>query len=280
MTNLVLFLALTAAATITPSFATAAATCNPSSDNSHQICSLTNTFGTVRWFDLVVPSDAASSSGQSYPALFAFHGGGIEVDPSRLTNGVYDPTKPPSDPPSATSRPESVGRDGWGWDIGTEFFFVVPHGSPDSRNALQWMFGKEWTQTADDYAFIDALLDYLKATYPTTLDQNRIFAQGHSSGGIFLNSWVTGGSKAPQIVDDNYVIRNQNPWRALATSGSGFVLGGQNGPPATTPVFAATDPIVDAPDNWSAAVPLFHIHGTLSSSNLSWLSTVCGRPMP
>ena len=109
--------------------------------------------------------------------------------------------------------------------------------------------------------FIDELLDILIESY--NVDTERIFGQGHSSGGIFLHSWTTGGSKAPQIIDDGYEIKHEKPFRALSTSGSNFFVGGDRR--ALESAYDASQPVVDAPDEWSSAsgaISLLHLHGT------------------
>lgn len=243
---------------------TSVASCSDTSDSSHKICSIP-VRGTTRWFDLATPDDLSSVT---YPVVFAFHGGGIDTDASRIVNGVYDPTQPPDE----SGKLESVG-DSWGWStMKNDFIFVVPHGQPDDEFKHQWQYGKFDTQTDEDFEFIDSLLDFITSDYPTH-DSDRIFAYGHSSGGIFLYAWITGGPKRSSM--GSYTIQNTNPWKALALSGSSMVLGGDS----------LTSEIVDAPSDWSLSsaskpVSLHHTHGDADESVPFAMDAIYGSYTP
>ena len=62
---------------------------------------------------------------------------------------------------------------------------VYPRGLLQNSGRFVWWNGGSGTAD-DDFAFFDALLDYLTASY--CVDENQIFAVGHSMGGSFVNS--------------------------------------------------------------------------------------------
>ena len=53
----------------------------------------------------------------------------------------------------------------------------------------------DWTTCADDFAFVEALLDWLEDN--VCVDRSRVFATGHSNGGQF--AWALGARLAPRI---------------------------------------------------------------------------------
>ena len=111
--------------------------CKLSSDSTHSICSFVASDGETRWFDIAAPDDYKT---KAYPSIIYFHGGGIEVDPSRVINSKFDSTVPPADP--SESGPESVGNNGPGWDIADRYVLVIPHGSADDRMRSYGLSGK------------------------------------------------------------------------------------------------------------------------------------------
>ena len=62
---------------------------------------------------------------------------------------------------------------------------VYPRGLVQETGRFMWWNGGTGN-SEDDFAFFDALLDYLTATY--CIDDDQIFAVGHSMGGSFVNS--------------------------------------------------------------------------------------------
>lgn len=62
---------------------------------------------------------------------------------------------------------------------------VYPRGLLQSSGRFVWWNGGSGTSESD-FAFFDALLDYLTASY--CVDEDQVFAVGHSMGGSFVNS--------------------------------------------------------------------------------------------
>jgi len=56
-----------------------------------------------------------------------------------------------------------------------------------------WFWHKGFESERDDYAFVDTLLEELLSSSDINIDPENIFGIGHSSGAIFLLSYVTGG---------------------------------------------------------------------------------------
>ena len=56
-----------------------------------------------------------------------------------------------------------------------------------------WFWHEGFESERDDYAFVDALLEELRSSPDINIDTENIFGVGHSSGAIFLISYVLGG---------------------------------------------------------------------------------------
>ncbi len=56
-----------------------------------------------------------------------------------------------------------------------------------------WFWHEGFESERDDYAFVDALIEALRSSPDINIDTENIFGVGHSSGAIFLISYVLGG---------------------------------------------------------------------------------------
>ena len=105
-----------------------------------------------------------------------------------------------------------------------------------------WFWHKGLEAERDDYAFVDTLLTELLSSSDINIDPENIFGVGHSSGAIFLLSYVLGGpvDLSDVIINDTYTFK------AIAvTGGSTFRKG-----------------IVDFKENTPGTLPsVLHIQG-------------------
>ncbi|MFT5315756.1 MAG: poly(3-hydroxybutyrate) depolymerase [Candidatus Krumholzibacteriia bacterium] len=85
-----------------------------------------------------------------------------------------------------------------------------------------WFWHKGFESERDDYAFVDTLLTKLLSSSDINIDPENIFGVGHSSGAIFLLSYVLGGP----IDLTNVSINDAYAFKAIAvTGGSTFRKG-------------------------------------------------------
>ena len=105
-----------------------------------------------------------------------------------------------------------------------------------------WFWHKGFESARDDYAFVDTLLTELLTSSDINIDPQNIFGVGHSSGAIFLLSYVLGG---PVDLTD-VSINDAYTFKAISvTGGSTFRQG-----------------IVDFKDNTPDTLPsVLHIQG-------------------
>ena len=105
-----------------------------------------------------------------------------------------------------------------------------------------WMWHGGLELERDDYAFVDTLLDELISSSDINIDPEKIFGVGHSSGAIFLLSYVLGG---PTDLTDIRINDSYNFKAISVTGGSTFRKG-----------------IVDFKENTPSTLPsVFHIQG-------------------
>lgn len=109
--------------------------------------------GETRTFILDLPSDY--DEGTPYPLLFGFHGRGFSA--AEFRSAGYGNLLSVAGDDAIIVHPEALGNPELAWDV-------------DSQ---------------DDVRFFDALLDEL--TGGLCVDEARVFAAGHSSGGYFTN---------------------------------------------------------------------------------------------
>ena len=107
-----------------------------------------------------------------------------------------------------------------------------------------WFWHEGFEEQRDDFAFLDAVLEALLASSEINIDPDNIFGVGHSSGAIFLLSYVLGGP--PDLTDAG--LNDTYAFKAISTTGGpGFRQG-----------------IVDFKENTPNTLPsVFHIQGEL-----------------
>jgi poly(3-hydroxybutyrate) depolymerase len=118
----------------------------------------------------------------------------------------------------------------------------VPQEVDNGGSRGMWFWHKGFESERDDYAFVDTLLEEVLASSDINIDPDNIFGVGHSSGAIFLLSYVTGG---PVDLTD-ISINDAYTFKAISvTGGSTFRKG-----------------IVDFKENTPATLPsVLHIQG-------------------
>ncbi len=79
-----------------------------------------------------------------------------------------------------------------------------------------WFWHEGFESERDDYAFVDTLLGGLLESPDINIDPENIFGVGHSSGAIFLLSYVTGGP--PDLAD--ITINDDYSFRAISLTGA------------------------------------------------------------
>jgi len=104
-----------------------------------------------------------------------------------------------------------------------------------------WFWHKGFEAERDDFAFVHTVLNALQSSSDINIDPENIFGVGHSSGAIFLLSYVLGGP-----VDLTVGINDTYAFKAISvTGGSDFREG-----------------IVDFKENTPSTLPsVFHIQG-------------------
>ncbi len=72
-----------------------------------------------------------------------------------------------------------------------------------------WFWHKGFEAARDDYAFVDTLLTELLSSSDINIDPENIFGVGHSSGAIFLLSYVLGGpvDLSDVSINDTYTFK-------------------------------------------------------------------------
>ncbi len=105
-----------------------------------------------------------------------------------------------------------------------------------------WFWHKGLESERDDYAFVDTLLTELLSSSDINIDPQNIFGVGHSSGAIFLLSYVLGG---PVDLTD-VSINDTYTFKAISVTGGSTLRKG----------------IVDFKDNTPGTLPsVLHIQG-------------------
>ena len=69
----------------------------------------------------------------------------------------------------------------------------VPRAPEDGGARGMWFWHKGFEAERDDFAFVHTLLNALQSSSDINIDPENIFGVGHSSGAIFLLSYVLGG---------------------------------------------------------------------------------------
>jgi len=105
-----------------------------------------------------------------------------------------------------------------------------------------WFWHESLKSDRDDYAFVDTLLTELQSSSDINIDPQNIFGVGHSSGAIFLISYVLGG---PVDLTD-VSINETNTFKAISVTGGSTLRKG----------------IVDFKENTPGTLPsVLHIQG-------------------
>lgn len=169
-------------------------------NHSYQLCKMF-VDNHERWFSYKTPTSRQDQ--QKSPVLFSFHGGGANFTKDEQGLIASD----------ALNMIES-------WvslvDI-YSYIIVVPYGSLEEESGKGRWFWKDGDHR-NDYLFIEVLLAWLEKKF--SIDKSRVFGTGHSSGGIFLYSWLSGGPfKDPVYKTD------PNFFRAFSASGANLNLG-------------------------------------------------------
>lgn len=92
----------------------------------------------------------------------------------------------------------------------------VSQGVEGGGSRGMWFWHEGFESERDDYAFVDALLSELLVSPDINIDREQIFAVGHSSGAIFLLSYVLGGPRdlTGIRINDDYAFK------AIAVTGA------------------------------------------------------------
>ncbi|MGI9258014.1 MAG: alpha/beta hydrolase family esterase [Gammaproteobacteria bacterium] len=118
----------------------------------------------------------------------------------------------------------------------------VPQGVENGGARGMWLWHEGLESERDDYAFVDTLLEELLTSSDISIDPESIFGVGHSSGAIFLISYVLGGPVDLTDVD----INDAYNFRAISVSGGSTLRAG----------------IVDFKENTPDTLPsVLHIQG-------------------
>jgi poly(3-hydroxybutyrate) depolymerase len=111
----------------------------------------------------------------------------------------------------------------------------VPQEVDDGGARGMWFWHEGFESERDDYAFVDTLLTELQSSSDINIDAENIFGVGHSSGAIFLLSYVTGG---PVDLTD-ISINDTNTFKAISVTGAATFRKGiadfKENTPATLP---------------------------------------------
>ena len=118
----------------------------------------------------------------------------------------------------------------------------VPQDVSEGGARGMWFWHEALASERDDYAFVDTLLEELQSSPDINIDPENIFGVGHSSGAIFLISYVLGG---PIDLTDVSINDTYN-FKAISVSGGSTLRKG----------------IVDFKENTPETLPsVLHIQG-------------------
>lgn len=118
----------------------------------------------------------------------------------------------------------------------------VPQAPEDGGARGMWFWHEGFEAERDDFAFLHTVLRALHSSSDINIDPDNIFGVGHSSGAIFLLSYVLGGP--PDLTDPG--LNDTYSFKAISTTGGpGFRQG-----------------LVDFKENTPSTLPsVFHIQG-------------------
>jgi hypothetical protein len=102
-----------------------------------------------------------------------------------------------------------------------------------------WFWHESLESDRDDYAFVDTLLTQLLSSSDINIDPQNIFGVGHSSGAIFLLSYVTGGPSDLTSDLTDISINDTYTFKAISITGAATFRKGiadfKENTPATLP---------------------------------------------
>ena len=114
----------------------------------------------------------------------------------------------------------------------------------DGGGRGMWFWHEGFEEERDDFAFLHTVLKALLSSSDINIDPDNIFGVGHSSGAIFLLSYVLGGP--PDLTDAG--LNDTYAFKAISTTGGPWFRQG----------------IVDFKENTPSTLPsVFHIQGEL-----------------
>lgn len=212
--------------------------------------------GRTRHYRMFVPSNL--STGQ-VPLLIALHGG-------LGTSGQFE---------------ENSGFDNLAESNG--FIVVYPDGignQPDGTGFQTWnggyCCGPAQTQNVDDVGFISSLIDKLVAQFP--IDSNRVFAAGHSNGGILayrLACELSTKIAAIGVQSGSNVVSGCAPTRPVSvlhihgTADTNMPINGGRGSGVSATDFVSAQSAVDAMVVATGCAPTPAMTKSLSDPNVS-----------
>ena len=165
-----------------------------------------NINGYDRHFSVTFP--AAYDNAETYPVVLFFHGCRCRPDFSDAAILSYLDWSPRLDP----YREDFIIIRMSAW---SEKKPEVPQEVAGGGARGMWFWHEGFESERDDYAFVDSLLDALLASSDINIDPENIFGVGHSSGAIFLMSYVLGGP----IDLSNVRINDTYSFRAISVTG-------------------------------------------------------------
>jgi poly(3-hydroxybutyrate) depolymerase len=192
-----------------------------------------NINGYVRHFSVTFPT--SYDKNKAYPAVLFFHG--CMCSPSHTEEHIksyldWDPRLESYKDDSITIKLSAY----------SEKKPEVPQEITEGGARGMWFWHKGLESERDDYAFVDTLLTLLLASTDINIDPENIFGVGHSSGAIFLISYVLGG---PVDLTD-VSINDTYSFKAISVTGGSTLRKG----------------IVDFKENTPVTLPsVLHIQG-------------------
>ena len=192
-----------------------------------------NINGYDRHFSVTFPT--SYENGATYPVVLFFHGcmcGANVTDESILGYLDWKPRLEPYREDFITIKMSAY----------SEKKPEVPQEVHEGGARGMWFWHEGFESERDDFAFVHALLKTLRSSSAINIDPENIFGVGHSSGAIFLISFVLGG---PSDLTD-VSLNDTYTFRAISVSGGSTLRKG----------------IVDFKENTPSTLPsVLHIQG-------------------
>ncbi|MDZ7684505.1 MAG: hypothetical protein U5O39_05465 [Gammaproteobacteria bacterium] len=154
--------------------------------------------GYERHFSVTFPS--AYSPDEAYPVVLFFHG--CRCRPEMTREDILDyldwsPRLEPYKNDFIMIRMSAY----------SEMKPEVPQDEGGARG--MWYWHEHLAGQRDDFEFVDTMIEQLKQSATINIDPNEIFGVGHSSGAIFLISYVLGGPAdlTEVSINDTYTFK-------------------------------------------------------------------------